>query len=107
MHLGQHDQHADTGEHAVHHRRRRDPKPAAQAQAPGEQLQQAGQQQDRAEHRHAMLAHQFEYQHRQAGCRTADLQRRAGQPTDDNAADDPGDQALGRRHARGNGDAHA
>ncbi len=107
MHLGQHDQHADARQHAVDHRWRRDPEPATQAQAPGQQLQQPGQQQDRPEHGHPMLAHQLEHQHRQPGRRPADLQGRARQPAHHQATDDPGDQALGRRQARGNGDPHA
>ncbi|MNS96042.1 hypothetical protein D3C72_1303240 [compost metagenome] len=73
MHLRQYDQHTDTGQHAVHHRRCRDPEPATQAQAPGQQLQQTGQQQDRSEHRHTVLAHQLKHQHRQASRRPADL----------------------------------
>ena len=107
MNLRQHDQHANPGQHAVDHRRRGDAKPAAQAQTPGNQLQEAGQQQDRPQHQHAVLAHQFEHQYRQTRRRAADLQRRAGQPAHHQAADDASDQALGRRHAGRNRDAHA
>lgn len=61
------------GEHPVYHRRRGDPEPAAQAQPPGEQLDGAGEQQDRPEHGHPVGTHQFEDQHREAGRRAADL----------------------------------
>ncbi len=107
MHLRQHDQHANSRQHAVHHRRRGNPEPAAQAQTPGQQLQQAGQQQDRPEHGHAMLAYQFEYQYRQASGRSTDLQRGTGEKTHDNTADNAGNQAFGGRHARSDRNAHA
>ncbi|MNG22998.1 hypothetical protein D3C84_1075500 [compost metagenome] len=107
MDLGQHDQHADTRQHAVHHRRCRDPEPAAEAKAPGQQLQQTGQQQDRPEHGHAMLAHQFEDQHRQPGGRATDLQLGTGQETHHQATDDAGDQAFGRWQTGRDGNAHA
>ncbi len=107
MHLRQHDQHANPGEHAVNHRRCRHAKPAAQFQAPGDQLQETRQQQNRPEHVDAMLAHQFEDQHRQARRRPTDLQRRPGDPAHHQTTDDAGDQAFGRRKPRGNGDAHA
>ncbi|MNJ71965.1 hypothetical protein D3C77_685670 [compost metagenome] len=73
MHLRKHDQHANPGEHAVNHRRRGHAEPAAQAQATGQQLQQAGQQQDWPEHGHAVLAYQLEHQYRQTGSGAADL----------------------------------
>lgn len=44
-----------------------------QAQPPGEQLDGAGEQQDRPEHGHPVGTHQFEDQHREAGRRAADL----------------------------------
>ena len=107
VHLRQHDKDADTGEHAVDHGGGRYTKPAAQAQRAGDQLDQAGEQQYRAERGHALGAHQLEHQYGEPRRRATDLQRRAREKTDHQAADDAGDQALGRRHAGGDGDAHA
>ena len=107
MDLRQHNQHPDPGKHAVDHSRGGDAEPAAQAQTSGQQLQKTCQQQDRPQHDHAMLAHHFEYQYCQTGCRATDLQRRPRQPPHDQAADDAGDQAFGRWHPGGDGDAHA
>ena len=107
MDLRQHNQHADPRQHAVDHRGRRDTEPATQTQTPGHQLQEAGQQQDRPEHQHAVLAHQLKHQYRQTRRRPADLQWRTRHPAHHQATDNPGDQALGRRHAGRDRDPHA
>ncbi|MNM77173.1 hypothetical protein D3C81_890180 [compost metagenome] len=107
MHLRQDDQHANPGQHAVHHRGCRHSKPAAQLQSASHQLQQTRQQQYRPEHGDAVLADQLEYQNGQARRRAADLQWRTGQPADHQTTDDAGDQAFGRRQPRSNRDAHA
>jgi len=81
--------------------------PRSHAHEAGGDLDQAGQQQDRTQRRHAMLLHEAEDDHRQPRRRAGDLQGRAGQRADDDAADDARDQSHSRRHARGQRNAKA
>ncbi len=101
------DQHADAGQHAVDDGRRDRAEPLAQLEQAGGELHQPGEQHDHAQHRDAVLLHELPDEHGQARCRTADLQRRAGDRADHQAADDAGDQPRHRRHAGGDRDAHA
>jgi hypothetical protein len=105
--LARDDQHADAGQHAVHDGRRDGAEPVAQLGGAGDQLDQAGDHQDRTQHGQAVLGDDLEDDDGQAGGGTADLQGRAGQGADDDAADDAGDQAALGRDAGGDGDAHA
>jgi hypothetical protein len=98
--LADHDQHADAGEHAVDDGGRDRAEPAAEAEHAGDDLDQSGEHQDRAERRKTLIADEFEHDDGEAGGGAADLQRRSGERTDDDAADDAGDQALFGRHAR-------
>ena len=101
------DQHADAGQHAVDHRRRDGAEPLAELAQAGDELDEAGEQHDDADHLEAELLDELQHEHREAGGRAAHLQRRAGDGADDDAADDAGDDAGRRRHAGGDRDAHA
>ena len=76
------------------------PKPSA----PEGELEQTGDQDDRAEGSDAVLPHRFVDEHGQAGGRAADLERGARQETDDEPADDAGDQSQLGRDPRGDRD---
>ena len=101
------DQHADAGEHAVDDGRRDGAEPLAELAQAGDELDEAGEQDDDAEHLEAELLDELPDDDREAGRRAAHLQRRARDEADDEAADDAGDEAGRRRHAGGDGDAHA
>ena len=107
MDLCQHDQDADAGEHAVDHRRRDRPEPAADPQRAGQELDGARSDEDGAQRVDAVLTHELEDDDGEARGRAADLKRRAGEEADDDTADDSGDQAALGRYTGGHGDAHA
>ena len=101
------DQHADAGQHAVDHGRRHGAEPLTELAQAGDELDEAGEQDDDADHLEAELLDELPDQHRQAGGRAAHLQRRTRDGADDDAADDAGDDAGRRRHAGGERNAHA
>ena len=105
--MAQHDQQADAGEHAVHDGRRDRAKPVTDTQRTGDNLERAGKKDDKAQGHNALFLHDFENEHGEARRRSADLQGRASQKTDDDAADDSGHKTGFRRHPRSDGNAHA
>jgi len=103
--LGEGDGDADAGEHAMDHRRGDDEGAARHLKVTEEELNKAstgGRQTDRLP---AELIHESEDDDRQAGSRTGNLQRRAGQKSGDDAAGDGSDQAGDHRGSGRQGDA--
>ncbi len=75
MELGGEDQDADAGEHRVDDGRSDRAEPLPEAELAGDHLDEARDHQDRTEGREAMALHDFEDDHREAGCGAAHLER--------------------------------
>ena len=93
MKLTGEDERTDARQHAVDDRRRDGAKPLPELQPRPEDLDQAGCDHDNAEGFQPLFANQLIDDHGKTGCRATDLQRRAGEPSDDKARDDAGDNA--------------
>ena len=102
--LGEGDGDANTGQHAVHHRRGDDEGAARHLEVAEKKLHQAGAGGRETDGLPAQLLHESEDDDRQAGSRTGNLQRRAGQKAGDDAAGDGADQAGDHRCAGSQGD---
>ncbi len=100
------DEDPDAGEHAVNDRGRNSAKPLSEFENTRSELHQASEQNDDAEHLDALLLDQLPNQNGQSGGRTAHLQWRARQKTNDNATYDPRYEACHHRHARRDRNAH-
>ncbi len=107
VHLAEHDDQADAGEHALHHGDGDGTEPAAEARQAQDHLEQPGGQHDRAERAETELRDRLVDEHGESGGRTADLEPAAGQEADDQPADDSGDQTQFGRYSGGDGDADA
>ncbi len=95
--LGGEDQDADAGEHAVNDGRRDRAKPLAELHHAGQHLDETGKEHDCAKHFDAEILDQLIDENRQTRSRARDLQGRAGNGADNDAADDPGYDARRRR----------
>ena len=94
----------DAGQHRVHHHWRYRQRRPAHPGEPEEDLKQAGAYGDRAGDRPAEFGDQARDDDRQAGCRTAHLERRSTERTGHHATDDGSDQTGQRRGTRRDGD---
>src|SRR4029079_14567984 len=107
MKLTGEDERTGARQHAVDDRRRDGAKPLPELQPRPENLDQAGRDHDDAESFQPLVANQLIDDHGKTGCRSADLQWSAGEPSDNKARDDAGDNAGAGWSARGNRDADA
>lgn len=107
VHLAEHDDQADAGEHALHHGDGDGAEPAAEARQAQHHLEQPGGQHDRTERAEPEFLDRLEDEHGESGGGAADLELAARQKADDEPADDAGDQAQFVRHSGGDGDADA
>ncbi|CAM5734560.1 hypothetical protein SBADM41S_01603 [Streptomyces badius] len=107
VHLAQHDDQTDAGEHPLHHGDGDGAEPATEARQAQHDLEQSGREHDRAERAQAELLDGFEDEDGESGGRAADLEFASGEEADDESADDAGDQAQFGRDSGGDGDADA
>ena len=105
--LARQDQYADPGKHSMDNCRRDGSEPTTISQHSRSQLQSTADQDGDAKDFQPVMLHQVKDNDRQAGCRTAHLQRSPGNPPDDKAADNARDQPRRNRYTGCNGNSHA
>jgi hypothetical protein len=109
--LADDDQYADSRQHSVNNGRRHCPKPLAEPQDAGDELNESGEQHDQADRLPTVALNQFVDKHAQPRGGARDEQRTACEHAHHDATDDAGDDSNGGgllgRHTRRDGNSHA